>query len=109
MGPIASEYEARWPHLFDPAVVGPAVDFLAARAGDGPVLELGIGTGRLALPLSRRGLRVYGIELSPDMVEQLRTNEGADAISVTLGDFATTVAEGARARPRSPISCATPS
>ncbi len=94
VGPIASEYEARWPHLFDPAVIDPAVDFLAARAGAGPVLELGIGTGRLALPLSRRGLRVYGIELSPDMVEQLRTNEGADAITVTLGDFATTVAEG---------------
>ena len=96
VGSIASGYEAKWPHLFDPAVVDPAVDFLAARAGDGPVLELGIGTGRLALPLSRRGLQVHGIELSSDMVEQLRSNEGADAITVTLGDFATTVAEGCR-------------
>jgi hypothetical protein len=54
VGSIASEYQAKWPHLFDPAVVDPAVDFLAAQAGAGPVLELGIGTGRLALPLSRR-------------------------------------------------------
>jgi SAM-dependent methyltransferase len=94
VGPIASGYEAKWPHLFDPAVVGPAVHFLAAHAGTGPVLELGIGTGRLALPLSRRGLHVHGIELSSDMVDQLRTQDGADAIAVTLGDFATTVAEG---------------
>jgi SAM-dependent methyltransferase len=96
VGSIASEYEAKWPHLFDPAVVDPAVDFLARRAGDGPVLELGIGTGRLALPLSRRGLPVHGIELSSDMVDQLRTNDGADAITVTLGDFATTAAEECR-------------
>ncbi len=94
MGPIATRYEAKWPDLFDPAVVGPAVDFLAVRAGDGPVLELGIGTGRLALPLSRRGLHVHGIELSSDMVDQLGTHDGADAITVTLGDFATNVAEG---------------
>jgi SAM-dependent methyltransferase len=96
VGWIASDYEAKWPHLFDPGVVGPAVDFLAARAGAGPILELGIGTGRLALPLSRRGFPVHGIELSSDMVEQMRTKDGADAISVTLGDFATTTAEGCR-------------
>ena len=93
MGWIASDYEAKWPHLFDPAVVDPAVDFLAARAGAGPVLELGIGTGRLALPLSRRCLAVHGIELSSDMVTQMRAKGGADEISVTLGDFATTTAE----------------
>lgn len=96
VGSIASGYEAKWPDLFDPAVVNPAVDFLVARAGTGPVLELGIGTGRLALPLSGRGLSIHGIELSPDMVEQMRTKAGADAISVTLGDFATTTAEGCR-------------
>jgi SAM-dependent methyltransferase len=96
VGSIASGYEAKWPDLFDPAVVDPAVDFLATRAGDGPVLELGIGTGRLALPLSRRGLRVHGIELSSDMVDQLRAHDGADAITVTLGDFATTPAQGCR-------------
>jgi SAM-dependent methyltransferase len=94
VGSIASGYADKWPHLFDPAVVEPAVDFLAARAGTGPVLELGVGTGRLALPLSRRGLQVHGIELSPDMVEELRTNEGADNIRVTIGDFATATAEG---------------
>lgn len=95
-GWVASDYEAKWPDIFDPAVVNPAVDFLVARAGPGPVLELGIGTGRLALPLSRRGLTVHGIELSSDMVEQMRTKDGADAIGVTLGDFATTAAGGCR-------------
>ena len=63
--PIARTYEAKWPELFAPAVVLPAVDFLTGLAGAGPVLELGIGTGRIALPLSRRGLDVHGIELSP--------------------------------------------
>jgi hypothetical protein len=52
---IASTYEAKWPHLFESAVVDPAVDFLADLARSGTALELGIGTGRLALPLSRRG------------------------------------------------------
>jgi hypothetical protein len=92
-GRIAQEYETRWPHLFEPAVVDPAVDFLADLAGTGPTaaaLEFGVGTGRLALPLSRRGVRVHGIELSSDMVEQLRTKPGADAVDVTIGDFATT-------------------
>ena len=86
---IARDYATRWPHLFDPAFVEPSVDFLAARAGPGPVLELGVGTGRLALPLSRRGLRVHGIELSPDMVAELRRQPGAEAIGITVGDFAT--------------------
>ena len=95
-GRIAREYETRWPHLFEPAVVDPAVDFLtdlADLAGNGPAaaaLEFGIGTGRIALPLSRRGVRVHGIELSADMVEQLRTKPGADVVDVTIGDFATT-------------------
>ena len=62
-----------------------------ARAGDGPVLELGIGTGRLALPLSRRGLRVHGIESVADMVDATADQDGADAITVTIGDFATTM------------------
>ncbi len=96
-GRIAQEYEARWPHLFEPAVVDPAVDFLAGLSGASPTpaaLEFGVGTGRLALPLSRRGVRVHGIELSPDMVEQLRRYPGADAVDVTIGDFATTAVEG---------------
>jgi SAM-dependent methyltransferase len=93
-GWIAQRYEALWPHLFDPEVVGPAVDFLARLAGRGPVLELGIGTGRLALPLSRRGIRVCGIDLSPAMVEQLRSQSGSSDIDVTIGDFATTMVTG---------------
>ena len=80
--------------MFDPAVVDPAVSFLADLAGDGRRLELGIGTGRIALPLSRRGVRVHGIELSPAMVAQLRAKPGADAIGVTIGDFATTRVDG---------------
>jgi SAM-dependent methyltransferase len=79
-----------WPDLFDPSVVDPAVDFLAKLTGAGPVVELGIGTGRLALPLSRRGVRMCGIELSPDMVSQLRLQTGSSNINVTIGDFATT-------------------
>jgi len=94
VGSVASGYETKWPHLFDPAVVDPAVDFLAARAGTGPVLELGVGTGRIALPLSRRGLQVHGIELSPPVVAQLRSKPGAEAIGVTVGDFATVRVEG---------------
>jgi SAM-dependent methyltransferase len=86
---IAATYEAKWPHLFEPAAVDPAVDFLADLAHSGTVLELGIGTGRLALPLSRRGIRVHGIDLSPAMIAQLRAKPGAESIGVTIGDFAT--------------------
>ncbi len=92
---IASTYEAKWPELFEPAVVDATVNFLNDLAGTGPALELGIGTGRIALPLSRRGLRVHGIELSPAMVAELRTKSGANDIGVTLGDFATTTVDGA--------------
>jgi SAM-dependent methyltransferase len=92
---IARTYEATWPELFEPAVVDAAVNFLNDLAGTGAALELGIGTGRIALPLSRRGLRVHGIELSPAMVAELRTKSGANDIGVTLGDFATTTVDGA--------------
>ena len=80
---------------FDPAVVGATVDFLTELAGDGTALELGIGTGRIALPLAARGVPVHGIDLSPDMVAQLRAKPGGDAIGVTIGDFASTVVDGA--------------
>jgi SAM-dependent methyltransferase len=70
------------------------VRFLADLAGDGAALELGIGTGRIALPLSRRGVRVHGIDLSPSMVARLRAKPGADDIGVTIGDFATTRVAG---------------
>ena len=93
-GPIAETYDDDSSSMFDPAVVGATVDFLAELAGDGAALELGIGTGRLALPLSARGVPVCGIDLSPDMVAQLQAKPGAAAIGVTIGDFATTVVEG---------------
>ena len=86
---IAATYEAKWPELFEPAVVDPAVSFLADLALSGTALELGIGTGRLALPLSQRGIRVHGIELSSAMVAHLPAKPGADGIGVTIGDFAT--------------------
>jgi SAM-dependent methyltransferase len=92
---IATRYQRLWPHLFDPAVVDPAVDFLAGLAGTGPVLEFGIGTGRLALPLSRRGVRVHGIELSSAMIAELARHDDAASVDVTLGDFATTKLEPA--------------
>ena len=65
-----------------------AVAFLEKLAGDGPALELAIGTGRIALPLAARGIRVDGVDISPAMVEQLRTKVGGEQISVTIGDFA---------------------
>ena len=89
-GWVATGYDAAAPNMFDPAVLGPTVDFLAARAGDGPALELAIGTGRVGLALAARGVEVHGIELSPAMVEQLRAKPGAEAIPVTIGDMATT-------------------
>lgn len=92
--PIARTYEAKWPELFDPAAIDPAVGFLASLAGSGAALELGIGTGRLAIPLSQRGVRVHGIELSSDMVAELRKKPGADGIGVTIGDFAATTVDG---------------
>jgi SAM-dependent methyltransferase len=91
---IAKSYEARWPELFEPAAVDPVVRFLAELAGTGAALELGIGTGRIAVPLSRRGVRVHGIDLSPDMVAELRAKPGGDDIGVTIGDFATTRVDG---------------
>jgi len=90
---VAANYDADSADMFDPDLVGATVDFLAGLAGGGAALELGIGTGRIALPLSQRGVPVHGIDLSPDMVAELRTKAGAEAISVTLGDFATTTVD----------------
>ena len=70
------------------------MSFLADLAGTGAVLELGIGTGRIAIPLSQRGIRVHGVDLSPDMVAQLQANPGTDDIGVTIGDFATSRVRG---------------
>jgi SAM-dependent methyltransferase len=91
---IAAGYDAGSPEMFDPAVVDPVVDFLADIAGKGDALELGVGTGRIALPLSQRGVRVHGIDVSPAMIAQLRAKPGAEAIGVTVGDFATARVDG---------------
>jgi SAM-dependent methyltransferase len=91
---IAARYATLWPELFDPAVVDPTVSFLAELAATGPALEFGIGTGRIAVPLSRRGVDVQGIELSPAMVAQLRAHPGGSDVGVTIGDFATATVGG---------------
>ncbi|MFL6162643.1 MAG: class I SAM-dependent DNA methyltransferase [Jatrophihabitantaceae bacterium] len=70
------------------------VEFLAGMAKDGPALEFAIGTGRIALPLAQRGIRVNGIELSPDMVSRLREKPGGNAVDVTIGDMASVRAPG---------------
>ena len=91
---VAERYDESSADLFDPAAVDPVVDFLVDLAGDGGALELGIGTGRIALPLMERGVRVHGIDLSKAMVARLRAKPSAEAIDVTIGDFATTTVEG---------------
>jgi Methyltransferase domain len=91
---VAERYDESLGEMGDAAVVEPAVEFLAALAGDGAALELGIGTGRIAIPLAARGVPVHGIDLSEAMVAKLREKPGAEAIAVTIGDFATTKVEG---------------
>lgn len=86
----AASYDEDSAEMFDPTVVEPAVDFLAELAGDGSALELGIGTGRVALPLAQRGVPVHGIDMSRAMVARLKAKQGSEDISVTIGDFATT-------------------
>jgi SAM-dependent methyltransferase len=79
--------------IASPEAVDPVVDFLEPLATGG-ALELGIGTGRIALPLAARGVRVAGIDLSPDMVARLRAKPGGAGIPVAFGDFATTSVGG---------------
>jgi SAM-dependent methyltransferase len=92
---IAASYDAGSGDMFSAAVLDPCVDVLAALAGDGPALEFAVGTGRVALPLSARGVPVTGIELSPHMAGRLRAKPGADAVPVTVGDMTTTRVGGA--------------
>jgi len=90
---VAERYDESTADRFDPAVVGTTVDFLAGLAGQGAALELGIGTGRIALPLAERGVPVHGIDLSEAMVAKLRAKPGGDRIEVAIGDFASTRVE----------------
>jgi SAM-dependent methyltransferase len=91
---VAARYDESHGSMFGADVLGPTVDLLAELAGDDAALELAIGTGRVALPLSARGVPVSGIDLSTAMVDQLRRKDGADRIEVTIGDIATTRVEG---------------
>jgi hypothetical protein len=91
---VAARYDESSAGEFDPAVVGPTVDFLAALAGDGAALEFGIGTGRIALPLAARGVPLAGIELSEAMTAQLRSKPGGAEIPVAIGDFSSTRVDG---------------
>src|SRR3954454_22923068 len=91
---VAAHYDDSLSDMFASDAVAPVVECLAALAGDGRALELGIGTGRIALPLAARGVPVHGIELSRAIVAKLREKPGGDAISVTIGDFASARADG---------------
>jgi SAM-dependent methyltransferase len=91
---VAERYDESSAEMFAPEAVEPVVDVLAELAGDGRALELGIGTGRIALPLAQRGVEVHGIDLSSAMVAKLREKPGGPEIPVTIGDFATTRLDG---------------
>ncbi|RGC69099.1 Cypemycin methyltransferase [Micromonospora sp. MW-13] len=91
---VAARYDDPADERFDPGVVAATVDVLAELAGGGRALELGVGTGRIALPLAGRGVPVHGVDLSRAMVARLRAKPGGDAIGVTIGDFATTRVAG---------------
>ncbi|HUI70719.1 MAG TPA: class I SAM-dependent methyltransferase [Spirochaetia bacterium] len=91
---VARSYDTPGAGMFAPEVLGPMVDRLAELAQGGSALEFAIGTGRVAVPLSERGVPVTGIELSPHMVEQLRTKADAATIPVIVGDMATALAPG---------------
>jgi SAM-dependent methyltransferase len=88
-GDVAARYDAYTADM----PVEPVLDFLEPLAGGG-ALELAIGTGRIALPLAQRGVRVAGIDLSTDMFAQLRAKPGGDEIPVEIGDYATTRVDG---------------
>jgi SAM-dependent methyltransferase len=91
---VASLYDEHAADMYDESVVGPPVRLLAELAGNGGALEFGIGTGRIALPLAARGVRVAGIDNSEAMVARLRAKPGAEKIAATIGDFSTTRVEG---------------
>jgi SAM-dependent methyltransferase len=84
---IAARYDADTSGMHDQSVIETVVDVLAGLAGDGRALEFGVGTGRIALPLARRGVEVHGIDLSKAMVARLYEKPGGAAVGVTIGDF----------------------
>ena len=88
---IASRYDSLYESELD---TDAAVEALARLAGSGPVLELAIGTGRLAIPLAQRGIDVRGIDASEAMVARMRAKPGGEDIPVAMGDFADVGVEG---------------
>ena len=92
---IAATYDAATSGMYDQSVIDCVVDVLAEFAGDGTALEFGIGTGRIAIPLARRGVEVHGIDMSKAMVKRLHAKPGGAEIDVTIGDFADTRVPGA--------------
>ncbi|MFF4050390.1 class I SAM-dependent methyltransferase [Streptomyces chartreusis] len=91
---VAQGYDESSAHMYVPAVLDPAVDFLERRAGTYQVLEFAVGTGRVAVPLSARGIRVAGVEKSEPMAQELAKKLGGDDVSVTIGDMTTTQVPG---------------
>jgi SAM-dependent methyltransferase len=91
---VAARYDDSSWGMFDPAVIGPTVDLLVELAGDGAALEFAIGTGRIALPLAERGVRVAGIDNSEAMLARLREKPGADRVEALVGDMAKTRVDG---------------
>ena len=87
-------YDATSTAMSQPEIVGPTVDLLVDLAAGGPALEFAIGTGRIGIPLSERGVEVSGIEISTDMIAGLRRKPGGDRINVTIGDMATSQVGG---------------
>jgi 16S rRNA A1518/A1519 N6-dimethyltransferase RsmA/KsgA/DIM1 with predicted DNA glycosylase/AP lyase activity len=91
---VAATYDDLSDRMFQAETIEPTVSLLAELAVSGRALELAIGTGRIGLPLSQRGVPVHGIELSRAMVARLRSKPGGEAIPVTIGDMATTRVDG---------------
>jgi SAM-dependent methyltransferase len=91
---VAARYDEDSRSMFDPAVVGPAVDTLADLSGGGRALEFAIGTGRIAVPLAERGVPVAGIDNSEAMLARLRDKPGSERIDAVAGDMATTRLDG---------------
>ena len=91
---VAGVYDKTYRAMFEPSVLGPAVDLLAELARGGPTLEFAAGTGRVALLLSARGIAVHGLELSRHMAERLFAKPGVGAVPVTIGDMTATRVPG---------------
>lgn len=88
---IAEDYDAIYGQVFD---TDGAVATLARLAGDGPLLELGVGTGRLAIPLAATGLEVHGVDGSAAMLDHLARKPGGDRVVTTVGDFSQVTVPG---------------